>query len=104
MREMPQAASLQGDPMPRQLLIVLGAILLSIGGIGLIVGAVWLVASNVLHTLPYILEARFESLLYILPALLLVVAIVGASFMAAALAVRQKDSEPDRKLHLHARF
>ena len=90
--------------MTRQILIVVGAALLSIGGIGLIVGLVWVVASNVLRTLPYILESRFEALLYILPALLLVVAIIGASFMATALAARQKDSETDRDLHLHTRF
>jgi hypothetical protein len=104
MREVPQAASLKSDPMIRQVLIVIGAVLLSIGGIGLIVGLVWLVASNVLGTLPYILESRFETLLYILPALLLVVAIIGASFMATAVATRQKDSETDRRLHLHTRF
>ena len=89
--------------MTRQVLIVIGAALLSIGGIGLIVGLVWLVASNVLGTLPYILEARFETLLYILPALLLVVAIIGASFMATALASRQKDSRAHRHLRLHTR-
>ena len=47
--------------MTRQILIVVGAALLSIGGIGLIVGVVWLVSSNVLGTLPYILEARFDN-------------------------------------------
>jgi len=89
--------------MTRQILIVIGAALLSIGGIGLIVGIVWLVSSNVLGTLPYILEARFSTLLYVLPALLLVVAVVGASFMASALAMRQKPSA-NRDLHLHTRF
>lgn len=90
--------------MTRQILIVVGAALLSIGGIGLIVGIVWLVSSNVLGTLPYILEARFATLLYLLPALLLVVAIVGASFMASALALRQKPPRTNRDLHLHTRF
>ncbi len=90
--------------MTRQILIVVGAALLSIGGIGLIVGVVWLVSSNVLGTLPYILEARFSTLLYLLPALLLVVAIVGASFMASALALSQKPPHTTRDLHLHTRF
>jgi len=89
--------------MTRQVLIVIGAALLSIGGIGLIVGVVWLVSSNVLGTLPYILEARFSTLLYLLPALLLVVAVVGASFMASALAMEQKP-RTNRNLHLHTRF
>jgi len=89
--------------MTRQILIVIGAALLSIGGIGLIVGIVWLVSSNVLGTLPYILEARFSTLLYLLPALLLVVAVVGASFMASALAISQKP-RANRDLHLHTRF
>ena len=90
--------------MTRQILIVVGAALLSIGGIGLIVGIVWLVSSNVLGTLPYILEARFATLLYLLPALLLVVAIVGASFMASALALGQKPPRTNRDLRLHTRF
>jgi hypothetical protein len=104
MRVLPQAAFLKGDPMTRQILIVIGAALLSIGGIGLIVGLVWLVSSRVLETLPYILEARFETLLYMLPALLLAVAIVGASFMASALAFRQKESRTERDLHIHSHF
>ena len=90
--------------MTRQILIVVGAAFLSIGGLGLIVGVVWLVSSNVLGTLPYILEARFSTLLYLLPALLLVVAVVGASFMASALALGQKPPHTPRDLHLHSRF
>ena len=101
---MPQAASLKGDPMTRQVLIVIGAALLSIGGLGLIVGLVWLVSSNVLGTLPYILEARFSTLLYLLPALLLVVAMVGASFMASALKFKHKPHGTNRGLHLHTRL
>ena len=89
--------------MTRQILIVVGAALLSIGGIGLIVGVVWLVSSNVLGTLPYILEARFSPLLYLLPALFVAAAIVGASFMASALTLGQKPHVP-RDLHLHTRF
>ena len=90
--------------MTRQILIVVGAALLSISGIGLIVGLVWLAAGKALGTLPYILEARFETLLYLLPALLLIVAITGASFIASALAAKQKASRPDRTFHLHTRF
>jgi hypothetical protein len=89
--------------MTRQFLLVIGAALLSVGGIGLIVGLVWLVSSNVLGTLPYILEARFSTLLYLLPALLLVVALVGASFMASALALKHKPHGTDHDLHLHPR-
>jgi hypothetical protein len=90
--------------MTRQILIVVGAALLSIGGIGLIVGVVWLVSSNVLGTLPYILEARFATLLYLLPAMLLVAAIVGATFMASALALGQKPPHTSRNLNPHSRF
>jgi hypothetical protein len=104
MRVLPQAAFLKGDPMTRQILIVIGAVLLSIGGIGLIVGLVWLVSNQVLGTLPYILEARFETLLYLLPALLLAVAVAGASFMASALAFQQKESRTERDLHTHSHF
>jgi hypothetical protein len=104
LRVEPQAASLEGDLMTRQVLIVIGAALLSVGGMGLIVGVVWLVSSNVLGTLPYILEARFSTLLYLLPALLLVVAMVGATFMARALALGRKSPHTSRNLHLHTRF
>jgi hypothetical protein len=104
LRVEPQAASLESDPMTRQILIVVGAALLSIGGIGLIVGVVWLVSSNVLGTLPYILEARFATLLYLLPAMLLVAAIVGATFMASTLALGHKAPHTGRDLHPHTRF
>ena len=90
--------------MTRQVLIVIGAALLSFGSIGLIVGLTWLTVAKTLETLPYILEARFETLLYMLPALLLIIAITGASFIASALAGRQKASRPDRIFHFHTRY
>ena len=64
--------------MTRQVLIVIGAALLSFGSIGLIVGLTWLTVAKTLGTLPYILEARFETLLYMLPALLPVSLYKGA--------------------------
>jgi hypothetical protein len=79
-------------------------VLLSFGGFGLIVGLVWLVSSRVPRTLPYILETRFETLLYLLAALLLIVAIVGASFIASALTAQPKASRLKRNLHLHTKF
>ena len=104
MRVMPQAAFLKGDPMTRQILIVIGAALLSFGGIGLIVGLVWLAAGKALGTLPYIFESRFETMLYMLPALLIIVAITGTSFIATALTAHQKTSRPERTLRLHTKF
>jgi hypothetical protein len=90
--------------MTRQILIVIGAALLSLGSIGLIVGLAWLAAVKILGTLPHIFEPRFETLLYMLPALLLFVALAGASFIARALADRHKASRPDRIFHFHTRF
>ena len=84
--------------MTRNVLVVIGAALLSIGGIGIIVGLVWIVASRVHGTLPYIFDARSETLLYLLPALLLIIAIVGACFVASALAVPTKKERNTRTL------
>jgi len=89
--------------MTRQLLLVVGVGLLSAAGLGLIVGVIWLVSSNVAGTPPYILEVRFSTLLYLLPALFLAVAIVGASFMARALSTKHKPHGTDAGLHLHPR-
>ena len=104
MRVVSQAAFLKGDPMTRQALIVIGVVFLSFGFIGLTVGIVWLIAGRVLGTLPYILDARFETVLYLLPALLLMVAITGASFMASALTSRSRPPRQQRHLHFHPRF
>jgi vacuolar-type H+-ATPase subunit I/STV1 len=90
--------------MTRPVLVVIGAALLSVGGIGIIVGLVWLTASKMHGTLPYIFDARAETLLYMLPALLLVVAIIGAAFVAAALCTPQKDQRIQHNLHPHTRF
>ncbi len=104
MRTVPQAASCAGGPMTRQILIVIGTALLSFGGIGLIVGVVWLVAGRVQGTLPYLLEARFETLLYVLPAILLAVAAAGASFMISAMASQPKNADSNRNVQAHPHF
>lgn len=98
-----QAASLSGYAMTRQVLIVVGTVLLSFGGVGIVVGLAWLTASHLHGTLPYILDERTEMLIFALPALLLV-AIVGAAFVAGALAAFGKDERPNRTLHPHTRF
>ena len=90
--------------MTRNILAVLGTVLLSIGGIGIIVGLVWITASRVHGTLPYIFDARAETLLYLLPALLLSVAIIGACFVASALALPTKQERHARLLRPHTRF
>jgi hypothetical protein len=90
--------------MARQILIVIGSALLSIGGTGIIVALVWLTASKLHGTLPYLLDERAETLLYVLPALMLVVAIIGAGFVAGALSPPTKDRriEPHPRTHSHA--
>ena len=90
--------------MTRNVLVVVGAVLLSIGGIGIVVGLVWITASHIHGTIPYILNARAESLLYVLPALLLTIAMIGAWFVAAALAAPSREERNARKLHTHSRF
>lgn len=90
--------------MTRQVLIVLGAALLSFGGIGILVGLVWLTATRVQGTLPYVFDQRAEMLLYLLPALLLIISIVGAAFVASALCTPPKEERSGHSLHPHARF
>jgi hypothetical protein len=104
MRCVPQAASRAGDLMKRQVLAVIAGALLSLGGIGLIVGLIWLIASRVQSTLPYLLESRFETLLYVLPMLLLAVAAAGVAFMLSLLTFEPKDTHRDQhgRVHTHS--
>lgn len=91
--------------MTRNILVVIGAALLSIGGLGIIAGIVWLTANRVNGTLPYVLDTRAESILFTIPALLLTVAIVGACFVASALALPTKEQRRThglRHTHFHA--
>lgn len=90
--------------MTRQVLIVLGAALLSFGAIGIIVGLVWLIAGRVQGTLPYIFDQHAETLLYFLPALLLIVLIIGAVFVASTLSAPSKEDRNGHGLHAHTRF
>ena len=88
--------------MTRNIFVVIGAALLSIGGIGIVAGLVWLTANHIRGTFPYILDGQSESLLYFLPALLLTVAIVGACFVASALALPTREERHTRTLrHTH---
>jgi hypothetical protein len=90
--------------MTRQVLIVIGAAVLSICGLGLIGGIVWLWLSVVHGTPQYILAARFRIALYVLPALLVAAAFIGASLMAHSLTVnRRKESRQYREQHLNIR-
>ena len=90
--------------MTRNVLAVIGIALLSLGGTGIIVGLAWLTVSRVHGNLPYILDLRDETILYLLPALLLMIAIVGACFVAGALAVPTKEERSTRTLRPHTRF
>ena len=90
--------------MTRQILIVVGAALLTIGGSGIIIALVWLTASKVHGTLPYIYDTHAEALLFLIPALLLTVAIVGAAFVSTALSAPPRDERNAHNLHPHTRF
>ncbi len=90
--------------MRRNVLAVLGTALLSIGGIGIIVGLVWLTASRLHGTLPYLLDARAELLLYFLPAVLFTLAILGAAFVASAVSSSAKAPHAAHHHWPHAHF
>lgn len=104
MRDVPQVASLRGNPMTRQFLIAVGATLLTIGGSGIIVALVWLTADKLHGNLTYIYDSHAEGFLFLLPVLLLAIAIVGAIFLSSALATPPKDTHNVRNLHPHTRF
>ncbi len=82
--------------MTRRILIVVGAVLASVSGLCLICGLAWLWMTEVHGTPAYVMEARLRVLLYLLPALFLAVAFLGASLMVHALAARR---EPEKKTH-----
>jgi hypothetical protein len=90
--------------MTRQVLVFIGVALLSFGGAGIIIGLGWLTASHVHGSLPYIFGERAEALVYMLPALLLVIALLGAGFIAAALSTPTKEERTRRTLRTHTRF
>ena len=90
--------------MTRQILVAVGAALLTIGGSGIMVALVWLTANKIHGTLPYIYDTRAEALLFLLPALLLTVAIVGAVFVSTALSAPPKDERNAHSLHPHTHF
>ena len=94
-----------GGPVTRQILIVIGAALVSVSGLCLICGLVWLWMTAVHGTPEYVMEARLRVLLYLLPALFLAVAFLGASLMAHALAARRGSERKPTNLqaHTHAR-
>lgn len=90
--------------MTRQILIAVGAALLTIGGSGLIIALVWLTANKVRGDLPGIYDTHAEALLFLLPAILLAVAILGAIFVSSALSLPPKDTRIVRNLHPHTHF
>ena len=90
--------------MTRQVLIVVGTALLSFGGVGIVAGLAWLTTSHLHGTLPYISDERTEMLIFAVPALLLVIAIVGAAFVAGALAAPGRDERSNGTLHPHTPF
>ena len=93
-----------GNSMTRNVLVVVGSALLSIGGVGIIVGLVWLTTGRLHGTLPYIFDARAETLLYLLPALLFMLSFIGVAFVAAAFSSPRRDARALRHLRPHSRF
>jgi hypothetical protein len=90
--------------MTRQVLVAIGATLLTVGGSGIIVALVWLTADKLHGNFSYVYDPHAEALLFLLPVLLLTIAIVGAIFVTTALAAPPKDTRTVRDLHPHTRF
>ena len=90
--------------MTRQVLIAIGIALLSVGGTGISVALAWLTINKIHGTLPYFYDTHAETLLFVLPVLLLTIAIVGAAFVSGALASPSKNARTVRNLHPHTRF
>ena len=101
MRDVLQAASLWGNPMTRKVLVAIGATLLTIGGSGIIVALVWITADKVNGNLSYMYDPHAEALIFLLPILLLTMAIVGAIFVTTALAAPSKNARTVHNLHPH---
>ena len=104
MRGVLQAPSLSRYAVRRQVLAVIGTVLLCFGCVGIIVALVWLTVCKVQGTLPVLLDERAETFLYALPALLLSIAIAGAWFVIAALATPAEKTSPTSTLHPHGQL
>jgi hypothetical protein len=85
--------------MRRRILIAIGSSLLVFGGVGVAASLAWLTTDKINGSLSTMLDPRMETWIYVLPTLMLVVAIAGASLLASALST----SPPDVKLHPHTR-
>lgn len=90
-----------GNLMTRKVLVAIGATLLTIGGSGIIVALVWITADKVNGNFSYMYDPHAEALIFLLPILLLTMAIVGAIFVTTALAIPPKVARTMRNLHPH---
>ena len=86
--------------MKRRVLIAIGSSLLVLGSVGVAAVLAWLTIDKVNGSLSTLLDHRLETLIYVLPTLMLVVAIAGAGLLSSALATPPHDV----KLHPHTRF
>ena len=71
--------------MKRRILIAIGSALLITGGAGVVAALAWLTADKINGSLSTMLDQRMETLIYVLPTLMLVIAMAGAGFLARAL-------------------
>jgi hypothetical protein len=98
MRPLPQAPFLNEKPMARQILIVVGAALLSVLGFALVLGIGYITLHLVLGDSPYTLESRIHNMRGVLSALFALVAIVGGGCAASALASQHERESRARNL------
>ena len=90
--------------MKHRILIAIGSALLIIGGAGVVVALAWLTADKLNGSLSSLLDQRMEKLIYVLPTLMLVLAIAGAGFLASALSIPPRAISVASNLHPHPHF
>lgn len=90
--------------MTRQILIVVGAALLSDIGFALVLAIAWLTLHLVLGYSPYLLQARLHSMSGVLSALFTLAAFIGAGCATSVLISRRDRKDSDLKLSTRPRL
>ncbi|MGA9587332.1 MAG: hypothetical protein WBQ95_18520 [Terracidiphilus sp.] len=90
--------------MKRRIFLAIGSTLLLIGGAGVVVALAWLTADRLNGSLVDALDGPAAKLVYLLPTLMLVLAIAGAGFLASAITISPSEMPIKRHMHPHLHF
>ncbi|WP_348261931.1 hypothetical protein P8935_19270 [Telmatobacter sp. DSM 110680] len=90
--------------MKRRILIAIGSALLIMGGVGVVASLAWLTADKINGSLSAMLDPHMETLIYVLPTLMLVIAMAGAGFLASALSTPPGAARIPHHLRPHTHF